>query len=100
MRKIIRVNGEEIELDSPKNVNQIAALIGAGLLDTVLLADRLHVMLVDDNGIGKQLPVNAKATIHYHEKCIPGTTAQIHGDVVIVPDSDFGRDDSDFWEDQ
>jgi len=56
----------------------------------VLLTDRVHVMIVDDAGHQKGLPVNAAATALYHARCLPGTTHQIVGDVVIVPDSDFG----------
>lgn len=64
-------------------------LVAAELFDTVRLADRVHVMLVDDEGYAKELPVNEKATALYLERCYPGTTHQILGDVVIVPDDDF-----------
>jgi hypothetical protein len=35
------------------------------------------------------LPINEKATELYLQNCRPGTTHQIAGDVVIVPDEDF-----------
>ena len=34
-------------------------------------------------------PINEKATALYHANCRPGTTHQIVGDVVIVPDEDY-----------
>lgn len=92
VRKVIRVDGTEEQLLSPVSISEASRLINADTLDTVLLRDRLHVMLVDDTGMLAGLPVNEKATALYHQVCRPGTTAQIHGDVVIVPDSDFGSD--------
>ena len=65
-------------------------MIGAEALDTARLADRLHVMLVDDEGISKNLPVNPAATRLYQEA--RGIPYQIRGDVVIVPDSDYARE--------
>jgi hypothetical protein len=49
-------------------------------------------MLVDDLGHQKMLPPNVTATKLYLERCKPGTTHIIRGDVIIVPDSDFSRD--------
>ena len=48
-------------------------------------------MLVHDMGhiLPEPLPVNPGATAAYHAVCIPGTTHQIRGTVVIVPDEDF-----------
>jgi hypothetical protein len=48
-----------------------------------------RVMFVDDNGISKNLRVNAKATGLYHSVCRRGTTHQIRGDVVVAFDNDF-----------
>lgn len=90
-RKIICADGTEISLDKPISTAQAAEMIGAACLDKVTLADGVHVMLVDDLGHQRGLPVNAKATALYHERCRPGTTHQIVGNVVIVPDTDFGR---------
>lgn len=66
-------------------------MIGADALDTVSLADGVHAMLMDDQGHTKGLAINAKATHLYHEVCMPGTTHEIRGDVVIVPDFDYAR---------
>jgi hypothetical protein len=90
MRKIIRTDGTETDLEARQSLDKIRATIGADTLDTVLLRDRVHVMLVDDIGHQKQLPVNQKATNHYWERCGSPNDHYIRGDVVIVPDSDFG----------
>ncbi len=52
-------------------------------------------MAVDDLGHVRvpPKPVNAKATQLYHANCLPGTTHQIVGDVVIVLDDDFCGDE-------
>ncbi|MCA8017779.1 hypothetical protein [Burkholderia metallica] len=89
IRKLIRTDGTELAFDRPLPIREVARRIGADVLDTVVLADRKHVMLVDDIGIEKDLPVNPEATRLYHEVCVPGTTHQIRGDVVIVPDADY-----------
>lgn len=90
MRKIICADGTEITLDKPVSIAQAEELIGAACLDSVTLADGVHVMLVDDLGYQRGLPVNEKATALYMQRCRPGATHLIVGDVVIVPDSDFG----------
>ncbi|WP_347558539.1 hypothetical protein [Robbsia sp. KACC 23696] len=92
IRKLIRASGEESALPGPVSIAEVERLIGAGPLDSVMLRDRKHVMLLDDLGISKGLPANKEATRLYHEVCAPGTTHQILGDVVIVPDSDFASD--------
>lgn len=88
MRKIILTDGTETDI-GPQKIDSINRLIGSDTLDTVLLRDRIHVMLVDDNGIAKGLPINQKATDLYWERCGGPTNNHIHGDVVIVPDEDF-----------
>lgn len=90
IRKVIRVDGTEEAIGGPKTIAEIEKIIGADTLDSVLLVDHTHVMLLDDIGVRKGLKINAKATELYLQRCIPGTTHRIRGDVVIVPDSDFG----------
>jgi len=92
IRKVIHADGTEVMLDGPRTIEQIRLRIRADVLDVVRLRDRKHVMLVDDLGHPKGLPINEKATQLYWEICRPGTTHQIRGSVVIVPDSDFGGD--------
>lgn len=90
IRKVICADGTEIAPDKPISTTQAAELIGASCLDTVMLSDGVHVMLVDDSGWLRGTPVNEKATALYLQRCRPGTSHTIRGNVVIVPDSDFG----------
>lgn len=89
-RKLVRADGTDVELHGPHALMDVRQMIGADALDTVSLADRVHVMLVDDDGISKGLPVNPEATRLYQEA--RGVPRQIRGDVVIVPDSDYARE--------
>lgn len=84
--KVIRVDGTEEEFFEKMDMRKISDLIHADTLDTVNLRNG-KVMIVDDIGVAKNLPINEKATRLYHEVCRPGTTHPIRGDVAIVPDS-------------
>lgn len=85
---IIKVDGTESEVEV-KGVMGISAALGCDMLDTVNLRDG-RVMLVDDVGHIKELPINPKATAIYHGICRQGTTHTIRGDVAIALDADFG----------
>lgn len=89
-RRIIRADGTTEILPNPVTMAEIEHLIGAMGLDTVNLRDGT-VMVVDDTGRARGRPVNPAATRLYWAICRPGTTHQIRGDVVIVPDRDSGR---------
>jgi len=108
IRKLIRTDGSEHDLIGPISNGDAAALIAADALDVVPLfhlGRPLHVMLVDDNAWATEVverenhielraltpkkPINARATALYLANCKPGTTHQIAGDVVIVPDDDY-----------
>jgi hypothetical protein len=89
IRKIIRADGTEEQLERTPPASEVRGLIGAETLDTFTLLDRKHVIFVDDEGHAKGLPVNEKATALYHARCKPGTSHTIVGDVVIVPDADY-----------
>ena len=108
MRRLIRADGTESDITGPISLPDIRTLIGADTLATVNLrhlGEPLHVMLVDDHGWETEIvtsgdhiilkptralrPINAEATRLYHANCLPGTTHQIAGDVVIVLDDDF-----------
>lgn len=94
IRKLLRADGTSMELPAGKGVEWLRNLIGADILDTVrlhLLGDPLHVMLLDDLGHPKRLPINPEATRLYLRHCVPGTQHCIRGDVVIVPDDDFAE---------
>ena len=111
MRRLIRTDGMVVDLPVPLTIKQVLSLIGAKSLDTVALHHLgwpLHVMLVDDagyetetvddgNGVITLKPVralkaeNVEATRLYHANCRPGTKHVVVGDVVVVPDMDFGE---------
>lgn len=92
--RLIRVDGQEVLLCERPTIAMIAQRIGASCLDTVNIdRENKQVMLVDDTGMIDGKPVNEKATALYRRICIPGSTGTIHGDVVIVNDGDFGRDE-------
>lgn len=88
-RIVIRVDGSIEAMPKTRRITEIAQRIGADTLDTVVLADRVHVMAVDDTGHPKGLPINERATALYHQVCVRGTVHPIRGDVVVVPDGDF-----------
>lgn len=92
MRKLIRADGSTTAVPPGRPMEWLRTLIKADTLDTVSLRHMghpLHVMLVDDNGHAKGLPVNVEATKLYHANCVKGTQHVIRGDVVVVPDDDF-----------
>lgn len=93
-RELLHSDGRIVPLapSAPMSMSQIGALIGAACLDVVALrhlGNPLHVLVVDDQGHPKGLPVNAAATVLYHANCIPGATHVIRGDAVVLPDDDF-----------
>lgn len=91
MRFYVPVDGPIEPIDKPMTIAQIEAKLGASCLDTVNLRDSNgRVMFVDDNGHAKGLPVNREATRYYLSICWPGTTHEIRGPVIVVPDRDFG----------
>lgn len=90
-RELIRADGTRQALPQAVGIVAIERMIGADFLDTVNLRDG-RVMLVDDQGHDRGLPVNLAATALYHSVCRPGTTHQIRGDVVVTLDADFGAD--------
>ena len=109
MRRLIRTDGTVIDFAEPVPIARLGELIGAAITDTVNLrhmGEPLHVMVVDDLGYDTQMdehgdgrfenrcvrarkPVNPEATRLYHLNCLPGTTHQIVGDVMVVPDEDY-----------
>lgn len=86
---VIRVDGNEEKRIGRASIQTVEKLIGARCLDTVNLRVGDVIMMVDDQGVEKQLLVNARATELYHSVCKPGTSWPIRGDVVLVNDGDF-----------
>lgn len=93
LRFLVPVEGDLEGIDHPLTIDQIAKRLGAESLDTVSLRDpHGRVMLVDDNGHAKGLPINAIATSYYHAVCRVGSNPPpIRGPVIVVPDADFSR---------
>lgn len=93
MRRLFRTDGSAEDLPSRRSMSNLQAMIGATVGCTVTLRhmgnNPLHVMICDDLGHQKGLPVNEQATKLYWANCRPGTTHEIRGDVVVVPDMDF-----------
>ncbi len=113
LRLLIRTDGSTLALPRSLSWPELLALMGAETIDTVVLhhlGEPRHVMLVDDAGyeveeiqhspahferrpVRARKPVNAEATRLYWLNCRDGTTHQIVGDVIVVPDGDFADDD-------
>jgi len=94
MRRLIKTDGTEHELPTKLSIPEVEKLIGAtgsglGTVQLRHLREPVQVMLLDDLGHSKGLPLNPKACALYWANCRPGTTHPIVGDVVIVPDEDF-----------
>lgn len=97
MRAIIRTDGTRVDLERAHSLDELRRIIGAEILDTVVLralgTPRL-VMLLDDQGHDRVRPINGVATKLYHLHCREGTMHPIVGDVAIVPDADFTQEAS------
>ena len=91
-RMILRANGATEPLEEPAGLDAFNRATDEALPFTVRLPDG-WVMMGDDNGIAKGLPVNEAATALYHSVCRPGTTHKVHGDVLVTVEADFGGDD-------
>jgi hypothetical protein len=91
--KIIRTDGTETIVDERPTIQAIRKALGADVLDFVSIHKNPNgkgtVMLIDDLGHEKGLPVNDKGTQVYLAICKPGTDYQIRGDVAIVNDEDL-----------
>ena len=84
----LRASGAQETLAPGLSMSKARKLMGADFFDVVNLHDG-RIMLVDDLGLEKDLPINAAATSLYHSVCVPGTTWPIRGDVIIVLDANY-----------
>lgn len=89
-RKLVRADGTDTELHGPHALIDVRQLIGADALEIVSLGQRQHAMLIDQSAEAKGLPINAAASHLY--QAARGEPRPIHGDVVIVPDTDYARE--------
>lgn len=89
MRMLVRALGAEVtHFDNPVRMPDVQALLGTSALTVIMLADRVHVLIMDDFAAHKELPVNVIATKYYWEKCGAPVDWYIRGDVFICPDDD------------
>lgn len=72
-------------------MKEIHERIGCQITDTVNLRDG-RVMLIDDLGHAKDLPLNHYATRLYWSVCRPGTSYVIRGAAAVAWDLDFAED--------
>lgn len=87
--RLVRVDGTEETLQGKATLRQIYKLIHCEAVDSVTIQKRPRlVMIVDDNGMVDEKPVNGRATI-LMVAANPGYPYSIHGDVVIAYDRDF-----------
>lgn len=87
-RRMIAVEGNQQGLNESQTMKQIGGLIGADCCSVIMLKHGM-VMLVDDAGQEKKLPINYLATAIVYGSQPYGVEREIRGDVVIAPDTDF-----------
>jgi hypothetical protein len=91
MKLLLRTDGTHIDLGADEvPIAQVQVMLNATALDTVSLRQfvPMHLMLVDDNGHARGLPLNRVATALYLHNCRPGCTHVIVGDVVIIEENE------------
>jgi len=91
--KIVRPDGSEEMVDKKPTLEALYEAIGCDCVDIVRVGSRdsQQVMIVDDNGLLNNLPINDKATALYWQ--FYNTTSPIVGTVVLANDADFGDED-------
>lgn len=87
-RRMIAVEGNQSGLSESLSVKQIADLIAADCCSVIMLKHGM-VMLINDAGQEKNLPINYLATAIVYGAQPYGIEKEIRGDVVIAPDTDF-----------
>ena len=74
IRKIIRTDGSESNLDGIRSITEIADMLFADSLHLVDLDDRIHIMLFNDEAYFLKLPINFKATEICNQKIAAETS--------------------------
>lgn len=90
---IYRANGTREVFNEKPTIPRLKELTGSETFDTVNFRNG-SVMMVDDNGYQKGLPINLAATGFYRFRA-PTSDHVIVGDVAIVNDNDFGGDEDE-----
>lgn len=87
-RRILFADGSQEQLNEAYTTKEIGAMISADQCSAIMLKHGM-VMMVDDAGQEKCLPVNYLATAIVYGSQPYGIEREIRGEVVIVPDTDF-----------
>lgn len=88
---IIRSNGDKVDLPPPQNgtdysITELSRFIGGGLVEFVHI-EAEKIMVVDEDYLAKELPLNLKATWIYREMALRNGYLADHvvlGDVAII----------------
>jgi hypothetical protein len=89
--KVIRTDGTETLYGEKPTIQAVYKAIGCTCCDTVTLdKTKGTVMFVDDSGMIAYKPVNPKATALMRQAFGEQYPYNIHGDVALVNDADFG----------
>lgn len=87
-RRVVAIEGNQQGLSESLTMKQIGDLIAADCCSVIMLKHGM-VMIVDDAGQEKKLPINYLATAIVYGSQPYGLEREIRGDVVIAPDTDF-----------
>lgn len=87
-RRMIAIEGSQQGISESQTMKQIGDMIGADCCSAIMLKHGM-VMLIDDAGQEKKLPINYLATAIVYGSQPYGIEREIRGDVVIAPDTDF-----------
>src|SRR5262245_54888766 len=94
MATILRANGEMEDLPGPLSLEQMQKAVG-GYIEFVTLrivGRERHIMIVNEEGLLKDLPVNPQATALYVEATRGAAVTPIVGDVILATLRNPGED--------
>lgn len=93
-RRLMRADRTGMDLPDGKTLDWLRDLIGARTVQVIRLRHwDGHVLMFDNEGLHKRLPVNDRATRLYRFAVIQPTLREIRGDAVIYPDEAFSNTD-------
>jgi hypothetical protein len=91
--RIIHTDGHET-LIPDGDWDAVHKELGTDILDHFTCTNG-DLVMVDDLGHGKRLPINKKASELYWARCKPGTTHPIVGPVAVIPAKDNPEPEED-----
>jgi hypothetical protein len=83
MAYILRVDGTEESIQGKLTLEMLKKVVG-GYIETVPAKGKNQIIILNEDGIHKQLPVNEVATNLLHPKMAPWSFNVILGDVVVA----------------